>query len=68
MMLGSDSTFLSCKEDSEAIPPISLLMMKLVFFLAENIFVHRKLHENENVKFEIRISKSETMTKFSKFK
>jgi len=48
--------------------PISRLVLEFVFFLAENIFVPRKLRENQNVKFEIRISKSETMTKFSKFK
>jgi len=46
----------------------SPLVVKFVLFLAENMFVPRKLLENQNVKFEIRISKSETMTKFSKFK
>jgi len=42
--------------------------MNFVLFLAGNIFVSGKWHENHDVKFEIRIPKPETMTKFSKLK
>ena len=55
-------------DGSKRIPFLLFLDYEIRVLLAENIFVVRKVHENKNVKFEIRISKSETMTKFSKFK
>ena len=45
---------------------IKPLRIRFVLFLVKNIFVSGIPYENQNVKFEIRISKSETNFQFSK--